>query len=252
MTVPVTPAMTPPVISPATVTGRSGRESPSEDPDAPPPAISPAPARATPMITTLRAVGRAAPGDRRGPDVLARLRPTPREPAQPGDPPGGLRGRARGTAAALAGLEAEVPLGTLARLLDGRHATTGRPLISAVGSAGRAHTPEAPQLAGRRLSLAEAARVIGVDPSYLRRLATRTAVASAGTPRQSDDRHNAGVGCPERPGPSPPAVLRTGSPARSRPERSRRESGSPRTPRRDRPRVRRRTPPCRPPDGLNS
>jgi conjugative relaxase-like TrwC/TraI family protein len=118
--------------------------------------------------------------------VLARLRPTPREPTRPGDPPGGLRGRARGAAAALAGLEAEVPLGTLARLLDGRHATTGRPLISAVGSAGRAHTAEAPPPAGRWLSLAEAARVIGVDPSYLRRLATRTAAASAGPPRRPE------------------------------------------------------------------
>ena len=150
--------------------------------DDPVPATRRARHRTERVITTLRTVDRPGPGVRPRPDVLARLRLAVPEPPRAGDPSGGLRGRARGAAAVLVGMEAEVPLDTLARLLEGRHAATGRPLISAAGSAARAHTTARLPSGARWLSLTEAARVVGVDPSYLRRLATRTAAGDVSAP----------------------------------------------------------------------
>lgn len=102
-------------------------------------------------------------------------------------------GRARGSAAALVGLRGTVTAEQLQRLLTGAHAVTGQPLLDGIGSAGRLDR-------GRRIippeqesfTLSEAARIAGVDVSYLRRLARRTAAADipppprAGRPRDAD------------------------------------------------------------------
>ncbi|WP_162137494.1 MULTISPECIES: MobF family relaxase [Frankia] len=95
-------------------------------------------------------------------------------------------GVARGSAAALVGLRpgAAVPRERLARLLAGQHATSGRPLVPATGSAGRAaHSRrlDGGRGSGEWLSLAEAARIAGVSARYLRRLAARTSRDDAGT-----------------------------------------------------------------------
>jgi hypothetical protein len=63
-------------------------------------------------------------------------RPGPQGYYAGGDVP--VKGRARGSAAALVGLRGEVPAEQLQRLLTGRHAVTGRWLLPATGSAGRA------------------------------------------------------------------------------------------------------------------
>jgi len=80
-------------------------------------------------------------------------------------------GQARGSAASLLGMDHSVSADALARLLGGRHGLTGRPLLSAVGSAGRAHPRRGPVPDREWLSLAEAASAAGVGPDYLRRLA---------------------------------------------------------------------------------
>jgi len=92
----------------------------------------------------------------------------------------GARGRARGSAASLLGMDRAVPAEALARLLDGRHAATGRPLLGAVGSAGRAHPRRGPIPDQEWFSLADAASAVGVGADYLRRL------ARAGAPSEGD------------------------------------------------------------------
>src|SRR6266536_2505198 len=84
----------------------------------------------------------------------------------------GVGGWARGSAAAEVGLSGPVDGRELERLLTGRHAQTARPLLPASGSAGRAqrdgrHLGPLPDV----LTVEEAARVVGVGPGYLRRLA---------------------------------------------------------------------------------
>ncbi|WP_045875785.1 relaxase domain-containing protein [Pseudofrankia sp. DC12] len=97
---------------------------------------------------------------------------------------GHARGRARGRLAGLVGLRGEVSGAGLERLLRGRHAVTGLPLLSGPGPASRMS-----RAAGRRqeagaaeaewLTLAEAAPVVQVSADYLRRLVKRTAEAGA-------------------------------------------------------------------------
>uniref|UniRef100_UPI0021C0AEAA MobF family relaxase n=1 Tax=Frankia gtarii TaxID=2950102 RepID=UPI0021C0AEAA len=92
-------------------------------------------------------------------------------------------GHARGSGAALVGLHGPVAAEQLQRLLTGAHAVTGLPLLDGVGSAGRLDR-------GRRVippdqesfTLTEAARIAGVDVSYLRRLARLTAAADTVSP----------------------------------------------------------------------
>jgi conjugative relaxase-like TrwC/TraI family protein len=93
-------------------------------------------------------------------------------------------GVARGSAATRVGLRPgrAVSADGLARLLSGRHAVSGAVLVPGRGSAGRARGGHATgSVAGTRewLSLAEAARIVGVSARYLRRLAARTAAAKA-------------------------------------------------------------------------
>ncbi|WP_238436166.1 MULTISPECIES: MobF family relaxase [unclassified Frankia] len=129
---------------------------------------------------------------------------------------GQARGRARGAAAGLVGLRADIPESALSRVLQGQHAITGLPLLTASRSAGRAarinpaatsqtrtggsadtSAPTAKGLAadgadaGRRgapgveddwLTLAEAADVAGVTATYLRRLVSQ---AASGTEAQT-------------------------------------------------------------------
>jgi conjugative relaxase-like TrwC/TraI family protein len=100
------------------------------------------------------------------------------------------RGEAKGAAAELMGLRGRVSNAQLRRLLAGRHAVTGRPLVSAAGSAGRARhdTPAAAdgpsgrqgRGTGGMVPISEAARILGVSPQYLRRVAGRTARAGTG------------------------------------------------------------------------
>lgn len=86
------------------------------------------------------------------------------------------QGWARGNGAGLVGLSKSVGPKQLQRLLEGRHAVTGAPLLSPRGSAGRFHAShgeiqtqlvDAPAV----LTLAEAARRADVSATYLRRLA---------------------------------------------------------------------------------
>ncbi|WP_045876498.1 MobF family relaxase [Pseudofrankia sp. DC12] len=96
------------------------------------------------------------------------------------------QGRARGAGAELVGLDGQVSALALERLLRGRHAVSGRPLLSAAGSAGRVpRRPGAgPGEADELLTLAAAARIAGVGPTYLRRLVSRNArtLTAATTP----------------------------------------------------------------------
>ncbi|WP_083418363.1 MobF family relaxase [Pseudofrankia sp. BMG5.36] len=101
--------------------------------------------------------------------------------------------RSRGQLAALVGLRGEVTGEALARLLEGRHAVTGRPLLAASGSAGRAQVAArdagaaaagamggSGAAAGEWLTLAEASALAGVSATYLRFLVGKAARASAG------------------------------------------------------------------------
>jgi conjugative relaxase-like TrwC/TraI family protein len=89
-----------------------------------------------------------------------------------GDRAAGVAGWARGSAAGLVGLSGRVDATQLERLLTGRHARSGRALLPATGSAGRANPR---RLAGGRLAavmtVEQAAAVVGVSAGYLRRLA---------------------------------------------------------------------------------
>ena len=72
----------------------------------------------------------------------------------------------------------------LQRVLLGQHPTTGQQLVGAVGSAGRAVHDNTVIVAptGRpseQLTIEQAAKLIDVDPSYLRRLARQTASTPA-------------------------------------------------------------------------
>ncbi|MDQ1427981.1 MAG: hypothetical protein QOK39_1457, partial [Acidimicrobiaceae bacterium] len=91
---------------------------------------------------------------------------------------GHAQGRARGSGAADIGLVGAVSGSELEAVLLGRHARSGEVLLGASGSSGRAkEVPTGARPVARRgdpeelLSLAEAAFLTGVDPSYLRRLA---------------------------------------------------------------------------------
>jgi conjugative relaxase-like TrwC/TraI family protein len=86
-----------------------------------------------------------------------------------------VRGRARGSAAALVGLQGVVSGRQLHRLLTGRHAVTEQPLLPVAGSAGRARCARPAVEAADVLTLAQAAEVAGVSARYLRRLARRPA-----------------------------------------------------------------------------
>jgi conjugative relaxase-like TrwC/TraI family protein len=87
-----------------------------------------------------------------------------------------VQGRARGSAAELVGLRGVVSGRQLHRLLTGRHALTGRPLLPATGSAGRAGCGRPDVQPADVVTLAEAAEIAGVSARYLRRLARRQAV----------------------------------------------------------------------------
>ena len=63
----------------------------------------------------------------------------------------------------------------LHRLLTGRHAVTGRPLLPVTGSAGRARCARPDVPAAEVVTLADAAEIAGVSARYLRRLARRQA-----------------------------------------------------------------------------
>ncbi|MBL7499775.1 relaxase domain-containing protein [Frankia sp. CNm7] len=104
---------------------------------------------------------------------------------------GRAAGWARGQLAELVGLRSEVTGQALARLLEGRHAVTGLPLLAAAGSAARARSadPASAGPAGRSdaasghedelLTLAEASVLAGVSATYLRFLLGNTAHADA-------------------------------------------------------------------------
>ncbi|ADP84905.1 MobF family relaxase [Pseudofrankia inefficax] len=100
-------------------------------------------------------------------------------------------GRARGQLAELVGLRGEVSSEALSRLLEGRHAVSGRPLLAAAGSAARAHSARdacatratsgaGPYEAGELLTLTQASALAGVSATYLRSLVAKTARAHAG------------------------------------------------------------------------
>jgi conjugative relaxase-like TrwC/TraI family protein len=117
-------------------------------------------------------------------------RPSPQGYYAGGDVP--VKGRARGSAAALVGLRGEVPAEQLQRLLTGRHAVTGRWLLPATGSAGRAgaRLPRPPPPLGElpeALWLADAAGIAGVSSRYLARLASERAFVEAATPSGKAD-----------------------------------------------------------------
>ncbi|WP_045880360.1 MobF family relaxase [Pseudofrankia sp. DC12] len=107
-------------------------------------------------------------------------------------------GRACGAGAELVGLRGEVSGLALERLLRGKHAVTGRPLLGASGSAGRVRRPAAGP-AGRLaagedrewLTLAEAGLVAGVSAAYLRSLVKRTSASP--TARASLDGSSGGA-----------------------------------------------------------
>jgi hypothetical protein len=84
-------------------------------------------------------------------------------------------GEARGSAAELVGLRGRVRAERLRRLLTGRHAITGRPLLPPGGSAGRAaHATLDAAPDQEMLTLAEAARLAGVSRSICGRWPART------------------------------------------------------------------------------
>ncbi|CAO5174481.1 exported hypothetical protein [Frankia sp. AiPs1] len=116
-------------------------------------------------------------------------------------------GRARGSGAVLVGLGSpgsRLTSEQLQRLLSGEHAASGRPLLSAVGSASRLsrshHRLPSPGRAW--FTLAEAASIAGVDVSYLRRLARASAQLQPRTPA------SATVPSSSTDGKSDPATLR--------------------------------------------
>jgi len=144
------------------------------------------------MIATVRVlrVRAAGPGDvvRAARAVVAYVQggqPSASEPLTTYYARAQTQGRSRGAAARLVGLGAEVSPVALERLLRGRHAVSGRPLLSAIGSAGRVprrHTIDAGASSGDFLTLAQAAEVAGVGVSYLRRLVGRAAKACGDAP----------------------------------------------------------------------
>lgn len=90
----------------------------------------------------------------------------------------------------------------LERLLLGQHAATGEQLISATGSSGRSERARVVDVAETGppteiLSVDQSAQLIGVDPSYVRRVAKQTA------------EHQAAVAAARRDGSETPAELRT-------------------------------------------
>lgn len=98
---------------------------------------------------------------------------------------GKSRGHARGSGGILVGLRGPVSSEHLQQLLTGRHAVTGSPLLTGTGSAGRVNRGTVNLPAGQRwFTLIEAARTIGVDVSYLRRLARRSSGVEAGGPQR--------------------------------------------------------------------
>jgi conjugative relaxase-like TrwC/TraI family protein len=119
-------------------------------------------------------------------------------------------GHARGHGSPLAGLGAAgdpVVAEQLARLLTGAHARTGRPLLSASGSAGRLGRARQHLPPGRdSFTLPQAARIAGVDVSYLRRLARASAThaSTSGAPASSaasvDRRERASLAATRDPG----------------------------------------------------
>jgi conjugative relaxase-like TrwC/TraI family protein len=101
-----------------------------------------------------------------------------------------VAGRARGASAGLVGLKTRVGPRQLQRLLEGRHAVTGAPLLAVRGSAGRSQAShgeirtrlvDAPEV----LTLSEAARFADVSPAYLRRLAEDHELEASATTRAS-------------------------------------------------------------------
>ena len=112
---------------------------------------------------------------------------------------GQARGRARGRLAGLVGLRGEVTGAGLERLLRGRHAVTGQPLLSGPGPAASRMSHAAG--AGRQtvaegaewLTLGQAAEIVGVTAGYLRRLVSRTAQAGAAVSGDQTDDRAAGV-----------------------------------------------------------
>ncbi len=87
----------------------------------------------------------------------------------------------RGDGAAAFGLGSTVDAAAFARVLHGQHPHTGESLVSAQGSNGRAEHDPAAWRRRRRytLSVADAAELVGVDASYIRRIATRTTAVGA-------------------------------------------------------------------------
>ena len=105
---------------------------------------------------------------------------------------GQSQGRARGRGAAAMGLVGSVSASELEAVLIGRHAESGEVLLGASGTSGRSTAPKGARAVARRgdpdelLSLAEAAFLIGVDPSYLRRLAEHQPQTFFATPTPLD------------------------------------------------------------------
>ncbi|MEX5709933.1 MobF family relaxase [Parafrankia sp. FMc6] len=109
---------------------------------------------------------------------------------------GKAQGWARGSGGSLVGLRGAVSSEQLQRLLTGRHGVTGEPLLSGAGSAGRADREFVKLPAGQEwFSMAEAARIAGVDVSYLRRLAGRKHEEADG-PREEQGVDSAGAQSP--------------------------------------------------------
>ncbi|WP_052710865.1 MobF family relaxase [Pseudofrankia sp. DC12] len=129
-------------------------------------------------------------------------------------------GLARGQLAELVGLRGEVSSEALSRLLEGRHAVSGRRLLTAAGSAARALSArEATATAatggagsgegGELLTLTQASALAGVSATYLRSLVKKTA-AHAGQAAVGDDE-----GSPDAAGGAEDARA-TGQPATAR------------------------------------
>jgi hypothetical protein len=106
---------------------------------------------------------------------------------------GRSQGRAQGRGAAAMGLTGRVPAPELEAVLTGRHAETGQVLLGASGASGRAGAAASGTRPVARhgdpeelLSLPEAAFLIGVDPSHLRRLAENQPQTFFATPTSGD------------------------------------------------------------------
>lgn len=149
----------------------------------------------TPGLAGYYAADSAAPVEGSG-------RPDSTGVSDPQEPAASVVGLARGAAAELVGLSGEVTPDQLQRVLMGLHAVTAQPMLTATGSAGRARHPSPRLTTGAHLAaqlpLQEAARIAGVSPRYLRRLAEDNAMLAAAGAVDSSSTPNSTGGEPDQ------------------------------------------------------